>query len=123
MRVGGGEAVGIRLTFGVSHTDDGGGASKPFDIWISVNILSSPAKPAKLADNLTGSSSSCSEESMSPLSTAACWEAEDEGGTSLPATSAYPTGWGVDVIDLKLVGLRETLTGETAACGCWYWPY
>lgn len=68
---GGGEEVGMRMIFVVSWAIDGGGAFTPLDTWISVNIRSSSENPPKVADIFTGSSS-FSEESISPLSTAAC---------------------------------------------------
>lgn len=110
MTAGGGEVVGIRAKLDL-WWNGGGGVFMSFDTWVLVRILSS-----------------CSVESIRPLSIGTCWGVPEDGaslgvegaGTSLPATSAYPTGWGVDVEDLKLVGLRRTLWGGVDTCGCWY---
>lgn len=100
---GGGEVVGVRMDAGVSRSGSGGGMFTPFDTW-----------------PLIGISSSRSEESISPLSIGPFWGVLEHGaaagvvgvGTSLPATSAYPTGSGVELEDLMLTDLRKTWWGE-----------
>lgn len=76
---GGGEVVGALVEVGVSRPGSGGGGSEEH-----------------------------SEVSMSPLSAGVPECNAAFGGTSLPATSAYPIGCGVDAGERRLTDLRRT---------------